>query len=159
MPSVRAAASTVQATTPVGAPEHGCALGEAAAAVPSGPLSVTSHTLSLSTRAFSVDFTWSRVESDQPSASDRSTTPTRAPAEVKSNTGSTRRQPRPAQSFSEILRRQQLAQLLLVVPPPPPDAVLISSPDPPGPASPGQVCRAYSQAQGPLANSSLLYKA
>jgi hypothetical protein len=57
------------------------------------------------------------------------------------------------------MRRQQLAQLLVVVPPTPRDAVLLSQAETPQNAQPGPVCRAYSQAQGPLAHSSLLFSA
>ncbi|MBI5521324.1 MAG: hypothetical protein HY910_01755 [Desulfarculus sp.] len=124
---------------------------------PAGPLSVTSHSLSLSTRAFSVDFSWSRVETQEPASRGPAQAPAAAPA-ILAQSALARTQ-RPLQSFQEILRRQQLAQLLVVVPPTPRDAVLLWGADPPAPALPGPVCRAYSQAQGPLAQSSLLYSA
>ncbi|MFH1035737.1 MAG: hypothetical protein V1806_14610 [Pseudomonadota bacterium] len=119
-------------------------------------LAVTSHTLSLSTRAFSVDFTWSRVETGQSGSAATAAAPatTASPSDK-----SPRRARRPPQSFQEILRRQQLAQLLVVVPPTPSDAVLLSGADTPATPQPGTVCRAYSQAQGPLSHSKLLFSA
>lgn len=125
----------------------------------SGPLSVTSHSLSLCTRAFSVDFSWSRVETQEPASRGPAQAPAPAAAPASRAQPVPARTQRPLQSFQEILRRQQLAQLLVVAPPTPRDAVLLWGAEPPAVALPGPVCRAYSQAQGPLAHSSLLYSA
>lgn len=159
MPSLRAA-SAAQAATPGGgqAPPYVQGAGAPAAGQgQGGPLSVTSHSLSLSTRAFSVDFSWSRVETQEPASRGPSPAPAATPPAAAQP--APRRVPRPLQSFQEILRRQQLAQLLVVVPPTPRDAVLLWGAEPPAVALPGPVCRAYSQAQGPLAQSSLLFSA
>ncbi len=156
MPTVRATAAP-QATPSVGATASACAGTEPAAAGGSPVLSVTSHSLSLSTRAFSVDFSWSRVETSQPGRAGGASATAAAPA--ASGTPPSRPSRRPPQSFGEMLRRQQLAQLLIVVPPTPRDAVLLSSAETPSSPQPGPVCRAYSQAQGPLAHSSLLFSA
>jgi hypothetical protein len=157
MPSVRAS-DAAQAPPNVGAPVPTCAqpaVGPSNVPLGDGPVvSVTSHTLSLSTRAFSVDFTWSRVETGQPGAS-----PTAAADAATPSESAPRRARRPAQSFQEILRRQQLAQLLVVVPPTPRDAVLLSQAETPAHPQARPVCRAYTQAQGPLAHSSLLFSA
>lgn len=154
MPSL-SAASTAQAATPGGGP--GPSLAQGAGQVQRAPLAVTSHSLSLSTRAFSVDFSWSRVETQEPAG--REAAPARAAAAAPAVQGGPARGQRAPQSFAEILRRQQLAQLLVVVPPTPRGAVLLLGAESPARALPGPVCRAYSQAQGPLAQSSLLYSA
>ena len=158
MPDLRCASLTT-AATPRGGPAASPAQETLGAADQArrGPLSVTSHSLSLSTRAFSVDFSWSRVE-NEPAAS-RGQAPAPAAKPVQAAGTAPARQPRPAQSFAEVLRRQQLAGLLMVTPPPPRDAVLLWGAEAPAKALPGPVCRAYSQSQGPLAQSSLLYSA
>ncbi|MBI4798791.1 MAG: hypothetical protein HY794_08685 [Desulfarculus sp.] len=157
MPSL-SAANVAQVATPGGGPAlpHVQSM-SAAGQDQSGPLSVTSHSLSLCTRAFSVDFSWSRVETQEPASRGPAQAPAAAPASHAQPAPA--RTQRPLQSFQEILRRQQLAQLLVVVPPTPRDAVLLWGADPPAVALPRPVCRAYSQAQGPLAQSSLLYSA
>ena len=127
-------------------------------ASPAPALSVTSHSLTLSTKAFCLDFTWRRVETQGQPAPEAdgaqgppSSQPTRRP-----------RAPRPApRSFQEALRRQQLAGLLALPPKPPGNrAPLQAMADQvPGPALAGPVCRAYAQAQGPLAQPSRLFSA
>jgi hypothetical protein len=97
------------------------------------------------------------VETGQPGQTGAAASSPAAPAASSEITP--RRARRPPQSFQEILRRQQLAQLLVVVPPTPRDAVLLSEAETPANPQPGPVCRAYSQAQGPLAHSSLLFSA
>ena len=128
---------------------------EAPDCAPQPGQAVTSHTWSLSTGAFNLDFSWRRVENltadpRRASQAARAVSPAQTAA-------ATARQPR--QSFQEILRRQQLGLLLLPTNRPPQDrqplllASELSSPQP------GPVCRAYAQATGPLGGSGRSFSA
>jgi hypothetical protein len=108
-------------------------------------VSLTRHTWRLSTSSFDLDFTWSRQEG-------RTALSSASPIQAASAPGKTRKaQARPAQSFAEVLRRQQLAALIMMPSIPPPDRTPLSRTDQRAPALPGQVCRAYAEALGPLA--------
>jgi hypothetical protein len=153
---------------PAQAPSH--ALTQAADSPALQPQTVTSHSLTLSTKAFSLDFTWRKVEIDQPEKR-----PALAgPAAEKATAGRAAVQydrrartisapldlPAPAQpqpeattcrrSFAEVLRRQQLAGLVLMPSRPPADRQLLLTPTASADPQPGPVCRAYAEALGPL---------
>lgn len=109
---------------------------------------VTSHSWSLSTGAFNLDFTWRRVESLSNEASalnSRRAAPAAAPASNRATTNG-----KPRQSFQEVLRRRQLGQLLLATNRPPQDRQPLLPASEPASPQPGPVCRAYAQARGPL---------
>lgn len=143
------------------------------------PQTVTSHSLTLTTKAFSLDFTWRRVESDQlaarpalagPAAESPSPGPQSA-VEYDHRARTTVvavREPVPApvaaraprQSFAEVLRRRQLAGLVLMPSRPPADRLALRGPMATAEPQPGPVCRAYAEALGPLgAETSRLYTA
>gem|GEM_PF-7048209 len=112
---------------------------------------MTSHSWSLSTGAFHLDFTWRRVESldsQPPGLDSRRTAPAAAPAPTAANRVAANGKPR--QSFQEILRRRQLGQLLLPINRPPQDRQPLLPASQTAPPQPGPVCRAYAQARGPL---------
>lgn len=113
---------------------------------------VTSHSWSLSTGGFNLDFTWRRVESlatGGAGSSPKSQAATPAQAQTANATAPAK----PRQSFQEILRRQQLSQLLLASDRPPQDRQSLLTASPPSPPQAGPVCRAYAQAMGPLGGS------
>ncbi len=121
---------------------------------------VTSHSWSLSTGAFNLDFTWQRVESLTSGATEldsRPKTQAAAPAQTTANNASATTRPR--QSFQEILRRRQLGQLLLPTNRPPQDRQPLLLASEPSPPQPGPVCRAYAQAMGPLGGSGRTFSA
>lgn len=154
------AASTLPANTPSASPGQGEA--EARPQVPAGARSVTSHSISLNTGTFSLDYTWQRVEMASDGAASTPSQEAQAPQPSEESKPRARATAKPPRSFSEVLRRQQLAQLLLEPSRPPASAVPLSLPGQPVAASnpqPKPVCRAYSQALGPLANSSVCYSA
>jgi hypothetical protein len=125
-------------------------------------VSVTSHSITLNTGSFSLDYTWRRVELAQDEAPASQTCNCAAAQEAPAKT-TARPLPRPPQSFAEVLRRQQLSQLLLTPSRPPANAMPLAMPGqaatPPAPAQPKPVCRAYRRAMGPLAISSVCYSA
>jgi hypothetical protein len=131
------------------------------------PQTVTSHSLTLATKAFCLDFTWRRVETDQPAkrpaiAAPASSATAGAPAAVQydrqartsavatsqpaTSPATPARAPR--QSFAEVLRRQQLAGLVLMPSRPPADRLTLLGPLATADPQPGPVCRAYAEAQG-----------
>jgi hypothetical protein len=118
--------------------------------------SLTSHSLSLTTRLFSVDFTWRRLEVDSASP-----TPGAVNASLV-NTSPLKRGPLspPTPSFAEVLKRQQLASLLTEESTPPADFDTIQASTGQKAAFAGPASRAYKQAssEGPLSGNRL-YKA
>lgn len=110
---------------------------------------VTSHSWSLSTGGFSLDFTWRRVENlAGEKAGSSQTTPAAMP--VPSQAANAIAPAKPRQSFQEILRRRQLSQLLLASDHPPQGRQPLLMASQPSPPQPGPVCRAYAQTMGPL---------
>lgn len=128
-------------------------------AVPPGQ-AVTSHSWSLSTGAFNLDFTWQRVESLTSGTAGLDSRPTgQAAAPAPATASKTTTTTRPRQSFEEILRRRQLSQLLLLTNRPPQDREPLLLASEPSPPQPGPVCRAYAQAMGPLTGSGRTFSA
>ncbi len=117
--------------------------------------SLTSHTLSLTTRLFSLDFTWRRleVEDSRPAPRDfrNSKLETALPARVLNP---------PPPSFAEVLKRQQLASLLVDQGSSPADGETIQSSAGQQASFYGTAKRAYNQtgAGGPLTGERV-YKA
>lgn len=117
---------------------------------------LTSHSFNLTTKLFSLDFTWRRLEVDGP----RQTSGT-ADRPQPGHAAPKHAQTAPPPSFAEVLKRQQLASLLAETAPPPEHRETIQS----GTNSQAQVFsgpaqRAYSQSvpEGPLSGARF-YKA
>ncbi len=114
-----------------------------------GNYALTSHSFTLSTRLFSLDFTWRRlqVEGRRPPAAPAPDAPSPPPA-PRSKHRVQAGQP----DFSEALKRQQLASLLLETAPPPPGCQTIQVATA-ATAFAGPARRAYLEAApaGPLA--------
>jgi hypothetical protein len=108
---------------------------EEAAMVPG--LSVTSHSFRLSTGPLSLDFSWRRE--DRPSLAG-------CRESEAASTGRQARPSRPLQSFSEVLRRQQLASLLMPPCKAPQERQRLDFSTPRLPTQAGEACRAYQNA-------------
>lgn len=116
---------------------------------------LTSHSLTLSTKHFSLDFTWRRLEVEGKTPPEPLPIDGRQPAKSPAAP-----QPRQEQSFSEVLKRQQLASLLVERSNPPEPTETIQDGQSQPPAFAGSARRAYGQNTplGPL-NGERLYKA
>jgi hypothetical protein len=109
---------------------------------------LTSHSFNFTTKLFSLDFTWRRLEMDAQSQSTRA-----IDQKVPQRDSAARKQSAPAVSFDEVLKRQQLASLLTEDAPTPEHRETIqSSAMDQAVVFDGPAKRAYSQAipQGPL---------
>lgn len=99
------------------------------------PRTVTSHSLRLNTRLFSFDYTWSQEELPAEPAS--------AGVSYKPAARSAVGPYSPPQSFSEVLKRHQLASLLEPPPVRPAEYTPLVTESPAAPAQPGVAARAY----------------
>ncbi|KMY68981.1 hypothetical protein AAU61_05365 [Desulfocarbo indianensis] len=116
---------------------------------------LTSHSLTLSTKHFSLDFTWRRLEVEGKTPPQPLPDQGRPPAK-----GAAARRTPQEQSFSEVMKRQQLAALLLEPSAPPEATETIQDGQSQPPAFAGPARRAYGQNTplGPLSGERL-YKA
>jgi len=102
-------------------------------------LALTSHSFSLSTRLFQLDFAWQRLE-----------LPTPAPEAARSATAASGAA-NPRVMRDEFTRRQQLASLLSQPQPRTHGLTIQAAGEDQAPAHPASARRAYSQAAGPMA--------